>query len=57
MASGSDDNTIILWDVDPHSWLARACRIVGRNFTRQEWDTYFPDEPYRKTCPEWPEGK
>ena len=66
LASGSCGNNrgdlciqgeIILWNVDPQSWLARACRIVGRNFSRQEWDTYFPGEAYRKTCEQWPEGK
>jgi hypothetical protein len=57
LASGGEDKTIILWDVDPQSWLTRACRIVGRNFTRQEWDAYFPGETYRKTCEQWPEGK
>jgi WD40 repeat protein len=57
LASGNTDGTLILWDADPQSWLARACRIVGRNFTRQEWGTYFPGEPYRKTCEQWPEGE
>ncbi len=45
---------IILWDVDPVSWQARACQIVGRNLTRTEWQQYMGDEPYRKTCEQWP---
>lgn len=35
--------------------LAReACKRVYRNFTWQEWQTYFPGEKYRITCPNLP---
>jgi len=54
LASGSWDKTIILWDVDPESWQAHACQIAGRNLTRAEWQQYIGDEPYRKTCEQWP---
>ena len=55
LASGSDDNTIILWDVSFDSWKTRACRIANRNLTRAEWKQYLGDvEPYRATCPEFP---
>lgn len=55
LASGSGDNTIILWDVSFQSWQARACRIANRNLRRAEWAQYIGDiEPYRATCPELP---
>ena len=54
LVSGSDDNTIMLWDVDPKSWVARSCERVGRNFSREEWANYFPNEEYHATCPQWP---
>jgi WD40 repeat protein/energy-coupling factor transporter ATP-binding protein EcfA2 len=54
LASGSDDNTIILWDVNPQSWIGKTCQRVGRNFTRAEWQKYFPNDKYRPTCPQWP---
>jgi WD40 repeat protein len=57
LASGGNDNFIILWDVDPASWAQRACQIAGRNFTQAEWQEYFPGEPYRLTCPQWPAGE
>jgi WD40 repeat protein len=38
------------WDVDPESWVRRACRRAGRNFSQAEWGLYFPDEEYRQTC-------
>ena len=56
LASGSYDKTIRLFDLDFQSWLVRACRIVGRNFTMSEWTTYFPGEDYRQTCQEYPRG-
>jgi hypothetical protein len=34
-----------------------ACEIAGRNFTQAEWQEYFPGEPYRTTCPQWPVGE
>lgn len=56
LVSSSDDGTIMLWDVDPQSWYQKACRIAGRNLTYEEWQRYLPDEPYQKTCPQYPEG-
>jgi WD40 repeat protein len=49
LASGSWDTTAILWDIDLDSW-------IRRNMTQAEWQRYMGDEPYRKTCEEWPEG-
>ena len=56
LASGHEDRSIILWDVDPKSWKVRACNIVGRNFTQEEWAQYFGEqgELYHKTCEQWP---
>jgi WD40 repeat protein len=47
---------MIIWDLDPTSWIQKACQIAGRNFTQEEWVQYFPDEAYRTTCPQWPAG-
>lgn len=41
----------VLWNVDPASWSAQACRIANRNLTRAEWRTYLSNRPYAKTCP------
>ncbi|HEY4720595.1 MAG TPA: WD40 repeat domain-containing protein, partial [Anaerolineae bacterium] len=45
------------FDVDPSSWIKRACQIVGRNFTQREWKQYFGDGAYHKTCEPWPAGE
>ena len=57
LASGSSDNTIILWDVAPRSWMTRACCIANRNLSQAEWQQYMGDRPYRKTCPDLPAGE
>jgi WD40 repeat protein len=45
---------IILWDLNPQSWIDRTCQRAGRNLTRTEWAKYFPDDEYRATCSQWP---
>ena len=54
LASGSDDKTILLWSIDPLRWSQSSCQRAGRNFTDLEWALYFPDEPYQKTCAQFP---
>jgi WD40 repeat protein len=45
----------MVWDVDPPVWRERACAIVGRNLSREEWGLYLPPgTPYGATCSEWP---
>jgi hypothetical protein len=34
-----------------------ACSRLTRNLTKEEWKQYLPDEVYRKTCPNLPEGE
>ena len=41
----------------PALWRERACAIVGRNLSREEWNLYLPaGTAYRATCSEWPTG-
>jgi WD40 repeat protein len=58
LATGDDHGVIlwdsILWSTDLEVFRERFCRMVGRNLTRSEWEEFLPDEPYRKTCPQWP---
>jgi WD40 repeat protein len=56
LASGSYSvNTVILWDIDPQSWIEKNCRRVGRNLTRAEWSQYIGDAlPYQAVCPNLP---
>jgi WD40 repeat protein/energy-coupling factor transporter ATP-binding protein EcfA2 len=54
LASGGFDKTLILWDMKLESWIEDACRVANRNLTPQEWEQYFPGQPYHKTCPNLP---
>jgi WD40 repeat protein len=57
LAVGGLDSRAMLWQVDPAVWRRRACAIVGRNLSREEWKLYLPSgTPFRPTCPEWPTG-
>ncbi len=55
LAAASGYGRAMIWDVDPAVWPERACAIVGRNLSREEWALYLPPgTPYRTTCSEWP---
>jgi len=53
----SGGNEIILWNLDPQSWIEESCQIAGSNLTEAEWTQYFPNEEYHKTCAQWPLGQ
>ena len=57
LATGGTDGKIIVWDTDLESWKSIACSQIKRNFSRDEWERYFDDDPYKKTCPELPEAE
>jgi WD40 repeat protein len=38
------------WPIDPNAWARFACRVAGRDFTRDEWRDLLPDRPYRHVC-------
>ena len=50
-ASGGKDGSIMRWELDSDRWLSRACEVVGRNFTKDEWSQFFGDQAYRVSCP------
>ena len=54
LISASKDE-VILWDLDPQSWIEKACNLAGRNFTQSEWGQFVGRSvPYHATCPELP---
>jgi WD40 repeat protein/DNA-binding SARP family transcriptional activator len=40
----------VVWNVDPTSWAAQACRVAARNLTQAEWHDFLPRRPYRRVC-------
>jgi WD40 repeat protein len=47
--TSSEDFTARLWLLQVNDLVDLARTIVGRNFSTDEWQLYFPDESYRKT--------
>jgi WD40 repeat protein/tRNA A-37 threonylcarbamoyl transferase component Bud32 len=39
-----------VWDVDPESWVRRACALANRTLTRVEWERFLPGRPYEPAC-------
>jgi hypothetical protein len=61
IASWYDDESESLWlgtsgkllqvPMNPHGWIDRACELVGRDFTQDEWDRFVPGNlPLRSAC-------
>jgi WD40 repeat protein len=49
--TGDSEKAVLLWDMNLKLWEKDACRVANRNLTQAEWEQYFPDQPYRETCP------
>jgi tetratricopeptide (TPR) repeat protein len=54
LATGSEDTTARLWDVQLEALVDLACRTTSRNLTWEEWQQYFPGQDYHVTCSELP---
>ena len=57
LATGSEDQNIRMWLVHLDELESVACRITGRNLSQDEWQKYFPEKIYHKTCEQLPEGR
>jgi hypothetical protein len=50
MAVATSQGTVI-WDLDPDHLAAAACRVAGRDITRDEWSEHLASlGPYRTVC-------
>jgi WD40 repeat protein len=47
----SQDGTISTWDTTVQHSLETACRIAGRNLTRDEWHDVLGNRTYQESCP------
>ncbi len=49
--TGSMDNSLRIWPVDPKELAERICEYVNRNMTDGEWNEYVGQNfPYQHTC-------
>jgi WD40 repeat protein len=46
----NQNGAALVWDVNPDRWKQRACAIVGRPLTRDEWEELLPDRSYQPAC-------
>jgi WD40 repeat protein len=54
LVTGSWDKTARLWLLQVKDLVDLARITVGRNFSNDEWQLYFPGEKPRQTFPELP---
>ncbi len=54
LASTDSQGNVRLWLWQPDDLIIAACQHLTRNFTSEEWQQYFGDEPYRPTCDNLP---
>jgi WD40 repeat protein len=48
--AASTESGVTIWNIDFEAWQTRACQIVNRNFTTEEWERFFSGAPYEPTC-------
>ena len=42
---------VVVWDLEPDQLVAAACRLAGRDLTREEWaDHLSAFGPYHPVC-------
>jgi WD40 repeat protein len=47
----SSSGRLLLLPLSPQRWVERACELVGRDFTQDEWDRFVPgDELLQSSC-------
>ncbi len=46
-----DDGQGAVWPVSLSAWKAHACRVAGRNLTREEWSRFVAGRQYATVCP------
>jgi WD40 repeat protein/class 3 adenylate cyclase len=43
-----------VWPATVEAWKDHACRMAGRNFTREEWSRFVTGRGYARVCPGYP---
>jgi WD40 repeat protein len=54
LVTSGPNQTVRLWHLRLDELIDLGCRAIGSNFTQAEWARYFPGQPYRQTCKQWP---
>jgi WD40 repeat protein/DNA-binding SARP family transcriptional activator len=40
----------VVWPASVTAWMGHACKVAGRNLTREEWSRFVGNRSYAKTC-------
>ena len=51
-----DGGAVCIWWLKQEDLISQVQARLFRNLTRLEWELYFGNTPYRKTCPDLPTG-
>ena len=54
LATASTNDDLTLWIWHPDHLLPLSCLQLSRNLTREEWNDFLPNQPYRATCENLP---
>jgi WD40 repeat protein len=54
LATATKDGGMRLWPLQAAELIERACQLLARNLTENEWKEARLEGPYRKTCPNLP---
>jgi WD40 repeat protein len=48
-----DDGRGVVWPAAVRAWEDHACRVAGRNLTREEWSRFVSGRSYEQVCPQF----
>ncbi len=51
LVTAGEAGTLIRWNLDFEHWLSLICPIANGNLEEDQWEYYFPSQPYRDSCP------
>lgn len=49
-----DNGRGVVWPATLRAWEDHACRVAGRNLTREEWSRFVSGRSYERVCPQFP---
>jgi WD40 repeat protein len=54
LVTSSADGAVRMWPLRIPDLIAQACKVLPRNLTRGEWNSFGMETEYHKTCPNLP---
>ncbi len=51
VATGASGGAVRQWALGIHNLIDKACAVIGRNMTQDEWNRFYLEKEYAETCP------